>query len=529
MGSNKNNNSIDSFWDISSLVPSKKIVTKPRKDITTTEITVSDNEKTVNAECRLNTENRPTPKPERSKKTIYENISPLIKKAEIFDWKSDYNYYNFFYKQAKLYSCVEGKRCPKEPFFSYMPQYSQMTKKQLEWYFWWRQNARNGVYLETDHTYVLLGAMETINLATSENAKSSLDFLIALWSNYRDTYPQLNRSVGEWVCDLSLIFNIPIAFPDSRINSEMIASVSLPEIFYSFDINDSHLLSKFLLSFCNSYNYKKSKFYDENSAKFYDTHILGAFETLLKENIINKDLFTDIEKCSTRIAFIGGICTDNVKKRIEVTYVPYCLDSETKAGISNIIKYCENSIRTALGIRSRLGVKEIGDNVKYAIDKYFSKAFGSSAPGVLIEQEYERLYDVKTEEFSLQAAKEIELRSWDVTKKLVEAFDEEIIDVVEVKAPTPQVTPEPIVQSKQADSPRDEFMDKIAKYRELFELIKAESYSEQLAYVKNHKLIFEAVVDELNEIATDTFEDILFEEDGAGYKIIDDYKSIFEE
>ena len=51
----------------------------------------------------------------------------------------------------------------------------------------------------------------------------------------------------------------------------------------------------------------------------------------------------------------------------------------------------------------------------------------------------------------------------------------------------------------------------------------------QLAYVKNNRLIFEAVIDELNEIAVEIFEDILFEEDGAGYKIIDDYKSIFEE
>ena len=529
MGSNKDKNSMDSFWDISALVPSKKVVQKPRKNITATEITVSDNEEQINAECRLNTEKRPSATPPKNTKTTYENISPLIKKAEIFDWKSDYNYYNFFYKQAHLYYNVEGKKCAKTPFFSYMPQYSQMNKSQLEWYFWWRQNARNGIYLETDHTYVLLGAMEIINLAKKENAQASLDALISLWSNYCDTYPQLNRTIGEWVCDISLIFNIPIKFPDSRISSEMITSISLPEVFYSFDINDSHLLAKFLLTFCNSYNYKKSKFYDENSAKTYDTHILGAFESLLKENIINKNLFTEIEKSTSRIAFIGGICTDSVKKRIEVTYVPYSLDIETKANISNVIKYCENCIRTALGIRSRLGIKDIDSDIKYAIDKYFATAFGGFSEGVLVEREYEKLYDVKNEEFSLQTAKEIELRSWDITKKLVEAFDDEVDVIVEINEPTSAVVSEVIETSKKTGSPVDGFFDKINKYRELFELIKNEDCLGQLAYVKNNKLIFEAVIDELNEIAVEIFEDILFEEDGAGYKIIDDYKSIFEE
>ena len=93
---------------------------------------------------------------------------------------------------------------------------------------------------------------------------------------------------------------------------------------------------------------------------------------LLKEKIITKNLFTEIEKSTSRIAFIGGICTDSVKKRIEVTYVPYSLDAETKANISNVIKYCENCIRNALGIRSRLGVKDIDSDAKCAINKYFA-------------------------------------------------------------------------------------------------------------------------------------------------------------
>ena len=61
----------------------------------------------------------------------------------------------------------------------------------------------------------------------------------------------------------------------------------------------------------------------------------------------------------------------------------------------------------------------------------------------------------------------------------------------------------------------------------MFELIKDEKFNEQISFVKSHRIIFEAAADEINEAAAEIFGDILIEEADIGYRIIDDYKEIF--
>ena len=87
---------------------------------------------------------------------------------------------------------------------------------------------------------------------------------------------------------------------------------------------------------------------------------------------------------------------------------------------------------------------------------------------------------------------------------------------------------EPSLDTDDSQSPTEVFNIQISKYAKLFELIKNEKYTEQRSYVKNNNLIFEAVVDEINEIAVEIFDDILIEKNDIGYKIIDDYKHFFE-
>ena len=519
---------LDDFWDISMLVPTKKVSSQnSNKKIVATEVVVSAQEKSENVENQLHFQARPS-----SKKTcndafdVYENLSGLIKRTVVYDWKGSYNYYDLFVRQAKYYLNVEAVECERENFFSYMPQYSQMSKRQLDWYFWWRQNVNRGVYLDTYFTYILLYAFELINLSTEENAVATLETMINLWSNYSDAFPQINKTLGEWICDFSLIYQLPIKFPDSRISEDMIGGTSLPEVFYSFDFGDSHLLAKFLLTYCNSYNYRKSKFYDETTKELYETHIIAAFEKLLDESDYKEKLFTNTEKKVSRIAYMGALCAYNAKKRIEVTYVSPMLENELKTYVSNVIKYAENIIRSAVGIRSRLGIKQIDTQTKRIIDSYFNNVFGKNAENCAIKPEYEKLYDVKNEEFSVEAANAIELQSWDVTKKLVDAFE----DTEEYAEPVVYES-ENTFESSQNDedeNPVAYFYRRISQYKQLFELIKDGKYPEQINYVKTNKLIFEAVVDEINEIAAEIFDDILVEEADMGYKIIDDYKELLE-
>ena len=251
---------------------------------------------------------------------------------------------------------------------------------------------------------------------------------------------------------------------------------------------------------------------------------MHAVERLLAEGEFGNLLFANSEKKASRIAYMGAICTYNAKKRIEVTYASPNLESDLKATISNVIKYCENMIRASVGVRSRLGIKCLSSTQKKILDSYFSSVLKKNIGGTLEKPDYEKLYDVKDDSFSLDIANEIELKSWEVTQKLVEAFEDKNENEYDIPVVPPVST---VSQERQDDSPLDKFYFRIGKYRNLFEMIKSEDYAGQLRFVKDNKIIFEAVVDEINDAAVELFDDILLEESEGGYKIIDDYKEIF--
>ena len=522
---------LDAFWDLKELVPPKKVSTpNKRQNISAVEITVSAPQKEL-LDNSLNFEQLKR----REKNSIqsleeYINFTPFIKKVVVQNWGSEYNYYDLFRRHALYYRNKTAKPAKHEHFFSYMPQYSQMNQRQIDWYLWWRDCVNRKIYHDTDYPYILLYIFEIINLSNKENANDSLNAMIDIWSNYHKIYPQLNNTLGEWICDFSLIYQLHIIFSDTRITREMISSVSIPEVFYTFDLNDTGLFAKFLLSFCNSYNYRKSKFYDVDTRALYETHIPAAFEKVIYESSLSTKIFNDLHKTVPKIAFMGALCTYHAKKRIEITYASPILETQLKTYISDVIKYSENHIRNAVGIRSKLGVKTLDSKTKNIIDMYFESAFADASFKTINAPEYEKLYDTKNEEFSISAAKEIEALSWNITEKLVDAFEDTSDDKLPVQEEVIQNSVHlsaPTLDKNNSQTPVETFYIQISQYEKLFELIKQENYSEQLSYVKTNNLIFEAVIDEINEIAVEIFDDILLEESDKGYKIIDDYRCLF--
>ena len=524
---------LDDFWDIGRLVPPKsKNVTKPPispKRTTPDNVLVSVNASASDGseeEYKLTAPVSAQRKTEKQSPIYaeYENFSPLISRVKILNWKSTYNYYEFFCRQAAALYHKHGTECPEVHFFSYVAQYSQLNRRQLEWYLWWRECVRNGIYLKTDISYIYLLIFEIINLGNAIDTAKSLEVLIALWTNYKDTYPQLTGALGEWICDYSLIHKLPIIFPDKRIDREMISSVSFAEVFFAFDLADTALLSKFLMSFCSSYHYRKSKFCVDEQKALYEQHLPAAFEYLLQRTDIKKILAEQPKKHISRVAFTGALCSYKTRKHIEVDYLSLCESHELKSRIGDIIKYAENKLRTYLGIRSKLGVSLSDDKIKACIDEYFSGTLAMSRGGGTKLPEYEKLYEAKATPFSLASALDIERQSWEVTEKLVEAFEEE-----SPKEPLPLEQKRPKPNEEQTElSDLDCFLCQISKYSEFFQYVLGDDVIAQQTYIKEHHIMPEAVVDEINGCAAETLGDILIEEANDGYQIIEDYKPMFE-
>jgi len=521
---------LDQFWDISRLLPSQNRTIQqakpPAKHIKPAEISISappSKEEPITSTYAPSYRAEEPPKPtEKSVYNCYEDFSAFVKQVKIVNWSSTYNYYEFFCRQAASLYNKRGKECPEVHFFSYVAQYSQLNRGQLAWYLWWRECVRNGKYPNTDISYIYLLIFEIINLGSAIDTEKSLNILISLWSNYRETYPQLKSSLGDWICDYSLIHHRAIPFPDPRITWDMISACALPEVFFQFDIHDSDLMAKFLLSFCSAYQYRKSKFYTEETHEFYDKYLPLALQHILEHLNIIETISAQPTKHNTRVAYTGALCSYKTRKHIEIDYMPLCDSHELKALIGDVVKYAENKLRAYLGIRSRLGIRNLGTSLRDSLDEFFSTTLALSQTGDKRIPEYEKFYDVSDNEFSLSAALNIEKQSWEVTQKLVEAFEEEPKQPPKIEEITPH-TPE--IAEEVSETER--FYQSIAQHLEFFELIKQRDFLGQKAYLQKKHLMAEAVADEINECAFEHFGDVLIEDTGEGFCLIEDYEFIF--
>ncbi len=538
--SESNNNkkdALDEFWDIGRLIPPKPKMTKKTQQVSNLQLsTVVSGQIDNNFDSESIKENRLTVHKENGAPqpllfAEHHNFSSLISRVTVLNWKSTYNYYEFFCRQAAALYHKHGTECEEAHFFSYVAQYSQMNRRQLDWYLWWRECARNGTYLGTDISYIYLLVFEIINLGDQIDTRVSLNLLISLWANYKDVYPQLNSALGDWICDYSLIHNLPIQFPDPRIGRELISSVSPAEVFFDFDIADARLLSQFILEFCCPYNYRKSKFYTPETQTLYEAHLPKALEHWINMVDLQKLLGSLPKKKISKVAFTGALCSYKARKHIEVEYVSILESTELRGRASDIVKYAENKIRAYVGIRSRLGTPTLDPKSKTEIDNYFTSALPISENNEGIHPDYERFYEIADNTFSLESALDIEKRSWEVTEKLVDAFDEEKDACPQTSAVSIIPTQAPIwteFSEDESDTGAKEFLKTIKPHLNFFEAVLRNNYVKQREYIQAHHLLPEALVDEINEFAVEHFGDIVIEECDDGYSIIEDYRSLFE-
>ena len=222
-----------------------------------------------------------------------------------------------------------------------------------------------------------------------------------------------------------------------------------------------------------------------------------------------------------RDVFAGAVCVAEQKFRIEVSYCSFSRSNELRFLVGDIVKYSENKLRAYIGIKSRMTVYSIGTELRRLLDEYFYVSLPASKKHRQVQkkQEYEKLYDVPQRPLSLSEAAKIEAGSWETTKELVTAFEEETSDE----------TLNDICDDKgQNNSRQSDNDDCFHIYRKaILELIDGKASAiYDLASALGR--LPDAVVDSINEIAFDSFGDTLIEDDGMGnYTVIEDYIEYF--
>ena len=614
MKNHKDPSGFDEFWKIDQLIPVRKKPTAPRepRHIEAAEVTSSpvgdpvstpDGRLTVRSVCDSRLHGTPVTSPEKiaenrnyrpngiEKTPAFANVTAasaadaplperpvalfepkaetpprpvlayraaggLVHEVRVYPWKNQYTYYEQFARFARRYVDVEGTAVPEVDFFSYMPQYAQMNRAQLAYYFWWRSNFRKGTCLHASYAYLLLFLYEIINLDDQISPQTGQENMLRLWLSYRDKHPRLDVLVREWLCDYSLLHQLPPPrLPEAEMR-DMIAGAQLKE-FYVSATEGEGAFTDAVLYFCSNYDYRKSKFYRPETADHFHRVLRGAVEVALSyqrekmgENTTRPRGYSTVG----RDAFSGAICSYRLKRHIEVDFSSFSHTHELRFVVTDVLKYAENALRAALGIKSRLTVYEVGSELRPLLDAYLKEALPAKAPKRVEPKaaelpEYERRYEVESRPLSLSNATRIEESSWLTTKRLVEAFDGEgTMENAEKPAPSGGILPETAPATAPAPTPapvpevplslpalgdnltsESGFAAALGALAGFLPLAAAGDRAGQRAFALSVGQMPDAVADRINAVAEEYFGDIVLEDAGGYYTVIEDYRDLLKD
>ena len=590
MAEEKTKNERDDFWDIGALVPPRRRATPAASEHTDPVEIEIDLPRTANAsedegrgaEIRVPAapaaQKSAPPQAERvperpsgadggrrgerrtesasAPSAVFEPVGSLIKSIRVYDWSANYAYYESFRQTAMR---VAGMRpaagtAAHVPFFSYVPQYSQLSDSRLAYYLWMRAEICAGRFPESDYSYILLYVYELINLSDLNDPALTLRRLCDVWREYHVEHAHLNVNLLEWICDFCLIHGMSAPLDLlGETSPSVFRSTTLKEFFISSSGEDS--FASLVMSFCTNYDYRTSKYAAGENRAVYDRCMEGAVRAAFGEG---EGIWNDpaLRRCrSVRDAYVGALCSPKVKKRMEIEYLSFSHSHELRFLTTDVMKYAENKIRAALGVKSRLKVGNFQQAMKEAVDRYFEAEFPSRRrPRAEELPEYERLYEPAGAGLSADSilhAESIESDSWMTTEKLIEAFEGEISETsdtpetpgeTQAAAPenipaTPKKEPEkapekepekPAFAAVQAQEPADAASGDAVltpTEREYLAACLAGDRAAQARAAARDGRLPDALADAINEKSTDWLGDILLEPsaDGRAYRVIEDY------
>ncbi|MBE6536184.1 MAG: hypothetical protein E7677_06175 [Ruminococcaceae bacterium] len=522
---------LDDFWDISSLVPQKRSFAPSSKSVDTVLITDGE-KKRESGEVKITESSTVierfipphTPdelRPQLAPYDEYDPESPLIHKVSLYREPSSYNFYEDFCRTAKRLWNESATECEYVDFFSYSPQYNQLAADQLSYYLWWRENVRRGVYLKTNICYINLYTFELINTRDVIEPIEAREMMIRVLEAYRSVLLGTIPKYIRWISDFSLVHHLP---PPKKFDAKLLEKASaLKEYFMCVAGNTAEGWAHMLLTYCTSYDYRMSKFATEENIALFEEHVPKAIARVVEKLSENGKILSALPFNDCKIsakAFDGAVCSSENRVIIDVEYCSFSRSHELRFLIGDAVKQAENKIRAHISVKSRLTVYSLPLELCQVINEYFDIALPvvrKSRAKAEAPTEYDVLYDVPRTKLSISNAQKIESESWDTTKELVGEFEE---SPIEEKTRTIEIE-SVIKESEEADAPS--LLSSLGEYADVVtSLAKGESRT-LVEISKSLGRPTEAIVDAINEIAVDAFGDILIEENGGEFSIIEDY------
>ena len=438
--------------------------------------------------------------------------SSLIKKVTISSYPDKYDFYGNFRKAALIYFDYRTDPCDFVPFYSYMPQYSQLTPEQRAYYFYWRAEWKKGRVLRSDYSYVYLFAYEVLNLPDKIPPEEGLSILARLWRDYRSTLPRIDAYMSLWIEDFCLVYGLE--YPMHVVRDFVFDAVSgslIKELYLSELTEAGELGIDAVLLYLSDYDYRRGLSLAGDSRALYERYMRSAMRIFLTSTGALEGAYTRGVGTLKRDAFLHSLCTHAVKCRISVEYTRLAEDTELRKLVTGAVRFTENKLRALLGIKSRLAVRDFSEEHKAIISSFFDRLIEKERRERAKREapEYEKLYDAPSTELSFRGADEIERLSWSNTARLVENTEDEPTENEPEKTPIEKAP----VTEMPAEAPSN------SSYG-----LSDGDISLIRALLSGEANIDDAVAERINEAFADGFGDVILTYGETGYEIIEDYR-----
>ena len=261
---------------------------------------------------------------------------------------------------------------------SYWPTYHSMTSAQQKWYFYWRDQVRNGAYPDTDLSYVFVHVYELINNVGVRDGAHGYQQLHTLWLNYRDRYRKLDHYLIDWLADYTVLNDClvdPLAVYHEAF--ELNIFVRDPDILLAKVLNGSTVpLTLPLITLLANYRIQHSKFYiNGNRASVEETipKVLDRVNSHMKEKD-GAGIFEKFRPGSPSVVqrhpFQSGVYAGRRNLTTIATVFRYSHCAGLRTFLTAVIKHSENCLRELRGYRGRLRGYGLPPEIKPIIEEF---------------------------------------------------------------------------------------------------------------------------------------------------------------
>lgn len=106
-----------------------------------------------------------------------------------------------FLSNSIKYKNEKGEKSNVIPFQSYFPTFESMDQYRKNFYFYWRNEATKGNFIDTELSYIFLFIYELINYGYNNQASFNASMMDKIYEHYVYRYPKLKNYLPTWISD----------------------------------------------------------------------------------------------------------------------------------------------------------------------------------------------------------------------------------------------------------------------------------------------------------------------------------------